>query len=125
MNFLKSLWRSLSYYPASEVVDIGNGLPWFNEYHAQKCPPLAKFFGLEEKNAKTIESTVDFIGSYQLPQGKRWCLVTKYFDNNQQKEFKFYLPGWEDIPREYQKDSKIDVLVDKNDYSKYEMPGLY
>jgi hypothetical protein len=29
------------------------------------------------------------------------------------------------MPEEYPKGYKVDVLVDKNDYSKYEMDGIY
>lgn len=127
MGFLKTLAKILggNKYPKNECEDLGAGLPWFEEYHAQKRPSLTKFFNLEKGNAKTIGTTVEKVGFYKTLDGKKYyCLVTQYFDENQ-KKFNFYLPGWDYMPEEYPKGDKIDVLVDRNNYSKYEMEGIY
>lgn len=62
-------------------------------------------------------------GYYQTEKGKRWVVIAHYFDNNKQKEFTFYCPEWEYDPiGEYSNGKTLKMYVDKNDYSKYEMP---
>lgn len=125
MGFLSNIFSSLSTKNNSieDYIDLGLGLPWFTEYRDKGKPDLSKFFGLEKANQKKIKAIIGETGYYQTPKGKRWVVIASYFDNDKQKEFKFYCPEWEYDPiDEYRKGDTLNMYVDKNDYSKYEMP---
>ncbi|HTX87328.1 MAG TPA: hypothetical protein VMC41_04680 [Candidatus Nanoarchaeia archaeon] len=106
-----------------EYLDLGEGVSWFAEYAAKKSPTLSDFFGLEKTNKIKIKATIGKTGFYQTPKGKRWAVIANYFDAENQKNFTFYCPGWEYDPiNQYKEGTSLDMYVDKNDYSKYEMP---
>ena len=125
MGFLDKILSSFMGKPhtADEYIDLGEGLPWFNEYRAKGNPTLSEFFGLEKINQIKIKATIGKTGFYQTAKGKRWAVIANYFDDQQQKEFTFYCPEWTYDPiNEYRQGNSLEMLVDKNDYSKYEMP---
>lgn len=125
MGFLNNIFSSASTKNNStkDYVDLGDGLPWFTEYRDKGKPELSKFFGLEKTNQIKIKATIGKTGYYQTPEGKRWVVIASYFDINKQQEFIFYCPEWEYDPiEEYSEGENINMYVDKNDYSKYEMP---
>lgn len=125
MGLLNNILSSLSdnNHTADEYVDLGEGIPWFNDYRTKGNPALSDYFGLEKANQIEIKATIGKIGFYQTPDGKRWAVIAKYFDEQQQKEFIFYCPEWEDDPiDEFKEGSELKMFVDKNDFTKYEMP---
>lgn len=106
-----------------DYIDLGEGLPWFKEYREKGNPTLAEFFGLQKENQIKIQTKIDKTGFYQTEKGKRWAVIAKYFDEQKQKEFTFYCPEWTQDPiNEYGPGDSLEMFVDKNDYSKYEMP---
>lgn len=110
-------------HSADEYIDLGEGLPWFNEYRAKGNSTLRDFFGLEKENQIIIKATIGKTGFYQTAKGKRWAVIASYFDDQSQKEFIFYCPEWTYDPiNEYCQGDILEMFVDKNDYAKYEMP---
>ena len=124
MGFLDKLFSTTSKsHSADDYLDLGDGLPWFNDYRAKGNPTLSKFFGLEKANRIKIKATIGKTGFYQTPKGKRWAVIAKYFDEQQKKEFTFYCPEWTYDPiNEHAPGNNLEMFVDRNDYSKYEMP---
>lgn len=125
MGFLNNFLSSFAgkSHSADEYLDLGEGLPWFNEYRAKGNPTLSEFFGLDKANQIKIKATIGKTGFYQTPKGKRWTVIAHYFDNQKQKEFTFYCPEWTYDPiNEYGQGNTLEMFVDKNDYTKYEMP---
>lgn len=109
-------------HTADEYIDLGNGLPWFKEYREKGSSTLSDFFGLQKENQIKIKATIGKTGFYQTEKGKRWAVIANYTDDNG-KEFTFYCPEWTYDPiNEYGNGETLDMFVDKNDYSKYEMP---
>jgi Pyruvate/2-oxoacid:ferredoxin oxidoreductase delta subunit len=106
-----------------DYLDLQEGLPWFAEYRRKGSPTLSEFFGLEKANRIKIKATIGKTGFYQTSEGKRWAVVAHYFDNDKQKECTFYCPEWTYDPiDEYRAGDKLNMYVDKSDYTKYEMP---
>lgn len=124
MSFLDNLFSiGAQVHSAEEYIDLGEGLPWFNEYRAQGNPTLSEFFGLNKNNQIKIEATIGKTGFYQTPKGKRWVVIAHYTDGQSQKEYTFYCPEWTYDPiNEYGAGDSLEMFVDKNDYGKYEMP---
>lgn len=125
MGFLKNILSSFAgkTHTADEYIDLGEGLSWFNEYRTKGSSTLSEFFGLEKTNQIKIKAIVGKTGFYQTSGGKRWAVIASYFDNQQQKEFIFYCPEWTYDPiDEYSQGNTLEIFVDKNDYTKYEMP---
>jgi hypothetical protein len=125
MGFLDNIFSSTAskQHSADEYLDLGEGLPWFNNYREKGNPTLSDFFGLEKASQIKIKATIGKTGFYQTPKGKRWAVIANYFDEQQKKEFTFYCPEWTYDPiNEYKQGSNLEMFVDKNDYSKYEMP---
>jgi hypothetical protein len=109
-------------HTADEYVDLGWGLPWFKEYREKGNQTLSDFFGLQKENQIEIQTTISKTGFYQTEKGKRWAVIAKYSDE-QQNEFTFYCPEWTYDPiDEYSQGKTLKMFVDKNDFSKYEMP---
>lgn len=106
-----------------ELVDMGEGLSWFEEAANSGSKSLSQYFNLNKENSIKLKATVDHIGYYQSQSlGKRYVVVAKYFDEQKQKEYIFYCPGWEYNPSsEYGTGSKVSVLVDQLDYSKHDI----
>jgi hypothetical protein len=123
MGFFDKLVSSLSgVHSADEYVDLGEGLPWFNNFRAKGNSTLSEFFGLEKANQIKIRATIGKTGFYQTPSGKRWAVIATFRDE-QQKEYTFYCPEWSYDPiEEYSPGDSLEMYVDKNDYTKYEMP---
>lgn len=110
-------------HTADDYIDLGEGPPWFSQYRTQGNPDLSDFFGLKKENQIKIKATIGKTGFYQTQKGKRWVVIAKYFDERQHKEFTFYCPEWEYDPiNDYSMGDILEMFVDKNDYSKYEMP---
>jgi predicted PolB exonuclease-like 3'-5' exonuclease len=106
-----------------DYIDLQDGLPWFSEYRSKNNPTLSEFFGLSKDNRVKIRATIGKTGFYNTPEGRRWAVIAHYFDNDKQKEFTFYCPEWTHDPiDEYKVGDKLKMYVDKNDYTKYEMP---
>lgn len=126
LNILKKIFsqfRLISENSPERYIDLGNGLPWFDEYRNQKCPPLSQFFGLSKDGQKKIQATIGKTAYYQTPKGKRWAVTAEYFDEETNKSYTFYCPEFEYDPYyDYTKGSKLTMYVDMNDYGKYEMP---
>ena len=126
MGFFDKVFSSLAgagKRSADDYVDLGEGLPWFQEYSNRGNPTLSDFFGLQKASQIKIKATIGKIGYYQTPKGKRWAVIARYFDNEKQKEFTFYCPGWEYDPiSEYGPGDALEMYVDKDNYEKYEMP---
>ena len=124
MGFLDKILSAFSgpTHAPDEYTDLGNGLEWFNDYRAKGNPTLSEFFGLRKENQTKIKATIGKTGFYQTERGKRWAVIAHYIDDNQ-KEFSFYCPEWTYDPiNEYSNGKTLDMFVDKNDFSKYEMP---
>lgn len=109
-------------HTADEYINLGEGLPWFDEYRAKGNSTLSKFFGLEKENQIKIKATIGKTGFYQTEKGERWAVIAHYVDDHQ-KEFTFYCPEWKYNPiDEYSQGTILEMFVDKNDHTKYEMP---
>jgi hypothetical protein len=124
MGFLDNILSSFAgpTHTVDEYIDLGNGLEWFNEYRAKGSSTLSEFFGLKKENQIKIKTVIGKTGFYQTEKGKRWAVITNYTDSNG-KKFTFYCPEWTYDPiNEYSNGKTLDMFVDKNDYSKYEMP---
>ena len=124
MGFLDNILSSFAGKPhtADGYVNLGEGLPWFREYREKGNPTLSEFFGLQKENQTKIKATIGKTGFYQTEKGKRWAVIAHYTDNNQ-KEFTFYCPEWIYDPiDEHSQGKTLDMFVDKNDFTKYEMP---
>jgi hypothetical protein len=77
---------------------------------------------LDKENQIKITATIGKTGFYQTAEGKRWAVIAHYTDDAQ-KENAFYCPEWTYDPiDEYKAGDTLTMFVDKNDYSKYEMP---
>ena len=53
-------------HSADEYTDMGEGLPWFNEYREKENPTLSEFFGLQKENQIGIKATIGKTGFYHL-----------------------------------------------------------
>lgn len=121
-NLINYLSNTRKHIP-DDYIDLQSGLPWFAEYREQGKPSLSKFFGLDKANKLKIKAKIGKTGYYQTPSGKRWVVIAHYFDSAKNKEFTFYCPEWTYDPIDsYREGNILKMFVDKNDYSKYEMP---
>ncbi len=106
-----------------DYIDLKEGLDWFTDYRNKNNPSLSDFFGLEKANRIKIKAKIGKTGVYQTPVGKRWAVIAYYFDQDKQQEFTFYCPEWTYDPiDEYKAGDSLKMYVDKNDYTKYDMP---
>ena len=124
MGFFDKILSSFSSptHTADEYTDMGEGLSWFNEYKEGGYSTLSEFFGLKKENKINIKATIGKTGFYQTPEGKRWT-VTAHYANDQQERFTFYCPEWTYDPiNDYGEGKVLKMFVDKNDFTKYEMP---
>jgi hypothetical protein len=123
MGFLNKIFSSLAgVHSADEYVDLGQGLEWFKEYALSGKSTLSDFFGLTKEGRIKIKAKIGKTGFYQTEKGKRWAVIANYVDENG-KEFTFYCPGWEYDPiGDYGQGNILEMFVDKDDFSKYEMP---
>ena len=125
MSFLESISGLLSgtSHSLDEYIDLGNGLPWFIDYQSKGAPTLSEYFGLNKDRQIKIKATVDKTGFYQTSKGKRWVVIAHYLDKEKRKEFSFYVPEFQYDPiDDYGAGTSVDVYVDPDDYSKYEVP---
>lgn len=126
MKFLNNLFNSnitSAKTHSEKYIDLGNGLPWFNEYRNRKNPPLREFFGLDNDNQIKIDAIIGKTAYYQTPKGRRWAVVANYFSKDKQESFTFYCPEFEyDPTNDYKEGTSLIMYVDKDDFSKYEMP---
>lgn len=108
-----------------KYINLGNGLDWFQQYKKSGAKTLSEFFNLRKENRIKIKGIISQTGFYQTPEGKRWAVIAKYykyFDKNDKKEYTFYCPGFDYDPIDnFEEGSLINVWVDKNDYSKYDI----
>ncbi|PLX26981.1 hypothetical protein C0583_05320 [Candidatus Parcubacteria bacterium] len=124
MGFFDKILSSLSgpTHTADEYTDLGEGLPWFKEYKEKGSSTLSEFFELKKENQIKIKATIGKTGFYQTKKGKRWAVIAHFTDESQ-KQHTFYCPDWTYDPiNEYREGKTLEIFVDKNDYSKYEMP---
>jgi len=124
MGFFDKIFSALDgpKHSADEYIDLGEGLGWFKEYKEKGLPTLSDFFGLEKENQIKIKATIGKTGFYQTEKGKRWAVIAHFTDDSK-NEHKFYCPEWTYDPiNEYSAGKTLSMFVDKNDFSKYEMP---
>jgi hypothetical protein len=105
----------------SQYNNLGSGISWFQDYDLKGNPTLTEYFGLDESKKKKIETTVQKTGVYELNGKTRFSVITEYEENGE--TYTFYLPSFEyDPSSDWKEGSKLEVIVEDGDYSKYEIP---